>query len=550
MTDPERELADELELLRQEFLRGLPGRITDLNAHLARIDGSAGSWTAVDDLAHTAHRMCGTAGTFGLHELGLVARQLERRTHEFDRTQGGPLPAELAELQSFVLRVAELAASGHESPSSAQASHQADQTHRIARGRGLIYCLDDDEVFAQALKLQLEALGYEIVTIPTPGDLHEAIRSETPALVIMDVSLLVEGAEKNRVLTARDAVLRDEIPVICLSRQDDLPTRLACVRAGGGAFFRKPVDPEAFSQTIEDLTASGTSDPFRILVVDDDMDSCDFHALLLRRADMQVSTVNDPARFMIGLEESRPDLILMDFHLPGCTGLELARVIRQDSQYLSVPIVYLSGDDDPQVRQAAMDQGGDEFLIKPVDPSLLISTVESRAGRGRTLRSLMLTDGLTGLNNHSTIKIELDLAVSRAARVDEPLSVAMIDLDDFKQINDTYGHAVGDRVLRTFSWMLRRRLRETDIAGRFGGEEFVVVLPGADAAAAFAVIEEIREAFASIRFDAQQRHFFITCSAGVASVESHETASSLLLAADAALYAAKDAGKNQVHRAS
>lgn len=176
----------------------------------------------------------------------------------------------------------------------------------------------------------------------------------------------------------------------------------------------------------------------------------------------------------------------------------------------------------------------------------MLATVEARVRRARILTSLMVRDGLTGLLNHTSIEEHLNRELGLQLRQGGELSYAMIDLDHFKQVNDQYGHAAGDRVIRGLARLLRQRFRQTDLLGRYGGEEFVVVLPATDVKLAARLLNEVREAFSHIRFSEGEKQFSVTFSAGVASAPPFNDVVTLQGEADRALYRAKQAGRNQV----
>jgi diguanylate cyclase (GGDEF)-like protein len=234
----------------------------------------------------------------------------------------------------------------------------------------------------------------------------------------------------------------------------------------------------------------------------------------------------------------------MDVHMPLCSGADLARTMRMQEEWVGIPIVYLSGVTDMDQQMKAMDSGADDFLTKPIANRHLVAAVTVRAARARQLSDLMARDSLTGLLKHSRIKEQLASEVARAIRQGTPLSVAMIDMDHFKSVNDNYGHPMGDRVIKTLAQLLRQRLRQQDSLGRYGGEEFVAILPECAAADAERKLNDIRERFRQIRFGSDE--FSVTLSAGIATTARYDDPRELLNAADAALYAAKHGGRDRV----
>jgi len=284
----------------------------------------------------------------------------------------------------------------------------------------------------------------------------------------------------------------------------------------------------------------------RILIVEDETDLAQILADYLKRDGFVADTIADGLAAMEALHRTPPDLLLLDLYMPECTGLELAQVIRQIKTYVSLPIVYLSAETDRDKQLTAIGFGGDDFLTNPIKPEYVIAAVMSRVERYRELRALMSRDSLTGLLNHTSFREKLGQEAARSARNNQPMELAMIDIDHFKKVNDTYGHPTCDRVLKALTHVLTRRLRQNDVIGRYGGEEFVVALPGTNTQKALRVLDELRDAFSQVQHTANGIKFKVTFSCGVAAFPEHQTPAALSEAADRALYAAKREGRNRV----
>jgi diguanylate cyclase (GGDEF)-like protein len=280
--------------------------------------------------------------------------------------------------------------------------------------------------------------------------------------------------------------------------------------------------------------------------VDDDQLLAETFAEALTQAGMTARVVGDPAQALACVNDMLPDLILMDMQMPGIDGIELARMIRQSRRHLSLPIIFLSAERDIDRQLEARKFGGDDFITKPIEPARLAQLVRLRAERAVTLRSLMERDSLTGLYNHGSFKERLAQELERSRRANAEISLAMIDIDLFKQVNDSYGHLMGDSIIRALASTLTSGLRKIDVVGRYGGEEFAVILLETPPQAARDVIDKLRRRFAGGLFEASGKSFNVTFSAGVAGNRGRATLEEFIAAADAALYTAKRSGRDRV----
>jgi diguanylate cyclase (GGDEF)-like protein len=238
--------------------------------------------------------------------------------------------------------------------------------------------------------------------------------------------------------------------------------------------------------------------------------------------------------------------LLMDVYMPTCSGLELAAVLRQEPLYTGLPIIFLSTEDDKLKQLSAMNAGGDDFLTKPILPQHLVAAVRSRAKRAGILSSLMVPDSLTQELNHATLLESLKVELTRVLQYKKPLSFIMLDIDNFKQVNDEHGRLIGDYVLRKLSEFLFSHLRRIDVVGRYGGDEFALILIGADREASKNLCEKICESFSRLQFKSSNFEFRVTLSAGIASYPVISTVKEMVAAAEKALYKAKNSGRNRV----
>jgi diguanylate cyclase (GGDEF)-like protein len=356
-----------------------------------------------------------------------------------------------------------------------------------------------------------------------------------------------EGRETPEAVAILQQKLPSPVPVIFVSTRSDFAAYHASVRAGAVGYFVKPLDIIRLVDCFEYYLDRHRSAPYRVLIIDDDVALAEHYKLVLNAADIRAEVSNNPNEIFDVLQDFHPELILLDINMPGCDGIELAQVIRLNQDWLRVPITYLSSEQDVERRAVAMGRAGDDFLSKPLNDRELITAVSVRAARSRQLSDALDRDSLTGLLKHSRIKEQVDAELSRAIRANEALTVVMLDLDHFKQVNDTYGHPAGDKVIKAIAHLLRQRLRKTDAVGRYGGEEFVAVLPRCTSEEAQALMEDVRKRFQDISFSVDQCSFNVTLSVGIAAYRPGMVRSDQLLQeADAALYRAKADGRNRV----
>ncbi|GAA3562760.1 diguanylate cyclase [Marinobacter xestospongiae] len=426
-----------------------------------------------------------------------------------------------------------------------RADQHQDESPRIYRRTPVYIALNNSEMAGRLIK-QMEFFGFRASAFDKAEDLMEACALHKPETILMDVSF---GGQSDGGLDAIERLQERHdtpIPIIFISDEDGtIETRLRASRCGGEEYFYPAVDPGQLIEKIETYTHGNTVEPYRVLVLDDSRAQAKFMETVLGKAGMKAHIITDPMQIIHALEEFSPEIIILDMYMPGCTGMEIARVIRQQDRFHSVPIIYLSAEEDVTKQLHAMSLGGDDFLTKPIDPKHLVATIHNRGRRARSLLALMIRDSLTGLFNHTHTLHLLDQEIVKARQKRHPLCFAMIDIDYFKKINDTYGHPIGDRVLRSLSMFLKQRLRKTDHIGRYGGEEFAIILPDTRAEDAERVLNEIRERFAELVQPAGDREFSVTFSCGVASW-NNESAQLVCERADRALYQAKANDRNCV----
>jgi diguanylate cyclase (GGDEF)-like protein len=433
-------------------------------------------------------------------------------------------------------------------------SSDGSATEKVIVVKKPIYMALNDIDNALQLAQQMEYFGLRAELFNTLDELDQAMNKRHPLAIIIDIDFQEKGkgldiirhhqGSETEISSNNQNRPNANIPIIFHNQAHaTLRQKLLCLRLGSISCLNN-LSPQAIINQLENLVNIIPEQPFRILVVDDSKSQAMFTEKILNTAGMITQTVINPMDVLDTLESFQPEMILMDMYMPDCNGAELARIIRQEDNYINIPIVYLSGEEDKERQLAAMAEGGEDFLIKPVNPKHLLSTIRTRGKRARNLKQLIARDSLTGLYNHTHILKALDEQIAITQRDDTPLCFVMIDIDHFKQVNDNHGHQAGDGVIKNLALFLSQRLRKTDYIGRYGGEEFAIVLPNITLSDATNIMNEIRNNFSHILHGGQAA-IRSTFSCGIAQYQG-QNASEIIDQADQAMYLAKRDGRNCV----
>jgi diguanylate cyclase (GGDEF)-like protein len=586
MIELPKEVQDRVTALAEEFVSGLPDRMREIRALFDQAE--SGNRTSLREMRLQVHRIAGSAATFDFEPLGEAARSLEMNVeNDLACEERGP---SRGTRESFELFHRQMNSAGRDRTDAAKdagatadsanggSATEGDETGESDRGtttasadafvvrydRAVVLVGDvpglpadfGEQVgvfrFVVSFAADIEGVGpfCDACLRPMDGSTDSDRDAYRYVVLVAAVDYFAAKPRRLKMLAEIRKKYGNQVVLILVGDEDDFMTRLRSVRYGAEAFLPTPIDTTEFVDRIDSLTANRSPDPFHVLIVDDDPEQVSNTALVLQDAGMITSVVTDASKIFNVLVEYRPELILLDMYMPDCTGAELASIVRQNENFVGIPIIFLSVETDQEKQFEAIQNGGDGFLVKPVDPRQLVATVNVRATRTRAMRFYMERDSLTGLLNHTNLKNQIEQELQRARRIGLSMVFAMIDMDHFKSVNDTYGHLTGDRVIKSLARLLQERLRRSDTIGRYGGEEFGVILFNTDASWAETIMNEIRESFARLRQSDGNKEFTVTLSCGIAEFPQYGSASELNEAADAALYRAKQAGRNRVVIAS
>jgi two-component system cell cycle response regulator len=284
----------------------------------------------------------------------------------------------------------------------------------------------------------------------------------------------------------------------------------------------------------------------RILIIDDDVELAAYFKGILEERDYPVNIALTAERGLKLFYDWKPDLIIVDILLPDTNGMEVLKQIVEKSQQEHSPIIIISTENTRENRIHAYRYGAMDFLAKPIDLEILIALIDNRFQMKRQWEKSIVIDELTGVYNRKHLNRIMNQLMMDFKRTGRVFTIVLMDLDHFKRVNDTYGHLIGDEVLKSFAAIVMNTKRDEDIMCRYGGEEFVLILPNTAKEQAVDLLKRIRDQLASQVFEAANEHFQVTFTAGISDVhEDNAHPQKMVEEADQALYLGKQAGRNQ-----
>lgn len=448
-----------------------------------------------------------------------------------------------------------------------------------------ILVVDDVPANVKLLEARLLAEYFEVLTASNGRDALEICEAGRADVVLLDVMMPdMDGFEVCRRLKTDSATAH--IPVVMVTALDQAADRVRGLEVGADDFLTKPANDLQLMTRVKSLVrlkmltdelrmrASTTRNigieellkkrdisadaPIRALLIDDRASSVEQIEKYLRGV-CTLDVVSDPQAGLIEAAEKPYECVLISTALADYDPLRLCSQLRTLDRTRFLPIILIAGQDENQRLVRALELGINDYVTRPVDRQELIARLRTQVKRKRyndQLRSsvtqtieMAVTDGLTGLHNRRYLDSHLASLAAKARSRGKPLSVLITDIDRFKSINDTHGHDAGDDILREFAMRLRQSVRGFDLACRYGGEEFVIVMPDTDPALAEKVAERIRDQIARNPFTIEEggKTLDVTISVGVASLKGEpDTVTDMMKRADVALYQAKNAGRNRV----
>lgn len=422
----------------------------------------------------------------------------------------------------------------------APASAAAPAAAKPAVNARKVYHLTDGSPLACEIDQKLELSGYELSLLDHMAELVEMIGTFPPHLIIIDAHFLSMLDQLADALKAARGRTSHRVALLALSDQEDLDVRLRAMRAGADAFIPLPAQTTDVMARVAELTESDQSDPYRILIVEDDRSQAMFAESILRKAGMVTTMVTDPLAVLGDIDRFNPDLILMDLYMPGCSGMELTAIIREREAFVSTPIVFLSGESDTDKHFEALNAGGDDFLSKPIRPKHLISAVTNRLRRARHIRRRAQNqnprDPITGMYERAHVLDRINAKLAADEAVAQRGGLLYVDLDDATNLREQVGLIGFDKLLGQIGAFLASHLDAGELVTRFGDTGFIVLSPDRNAADLASGSRDLADRVAREPFDVGGHGQHVRLSIGICPFASNlGDAGSMLNAAERAM---------------
>jgi diguanylate cyclase (GGDEF)-like protein len=531
-----------------KYARALPGKLNDLSTAIQKAKVDPNDKDLVGEVRAQAHKIKGTGGSLGFRMVGEAMAFIEHaavamptKSHEEQQISWAEIDRKLLEAQAAgemeAREVASVVAGKDENAA-------AESEPAMAR----ILVVDSDQEFLNLM----EELGRE--------RLVEIVKAQTTSEALNKACLLpLDAALVNVVTDAPDESFKlarqlrelpgyENLPLAFISGDTFGKDRVEAAHAGASLYLDKPLQSDSLETAVQHLVAIRQGGRPRVLITDDDEFFANTVALTLRNEGMIVRTLLDPTKILDVMQDFPPDMLLLDVMMPGITGFEVCRMLRQVPRWQDLPIIFLTGQTGVDARVEAFRSGGDDYLPKPVVNEELLTRVKVRLDRSKLLKERSDKDTITGLLLRRAFSEHLTGMIAEAQRSNSGFSVCLLDVDHFKKVNDTYGHLAGDKVLAGLGQLLSRRFRVDDLRGRWGGEEFILAFRREAKETMHAAVLRVLDEFAEMTFVSDEgKEFHVSFSGGLATFpEDGESVYELLQTADRRLYEAKRAGRRRI----
>ncbi|MBX3076572.1 response regulator [Candidatus Obscuribacterales bacterium] len=560
--------SDKMEAQRDNYVTRCLERLAPMEQHANRFAQSPWDVDNLRQLHEHFHQMAGSAGVYNMADISQIAESGERLCLNIFESQPDDIIVYWRHFRDMIaqLRIILDAAKGTSAPAasmgggspgpltgppmtsgeSAPALWKPDQSLNVVSGHGGpdVIVVSSDQGRLSSLAQRLDSLGMSVRPCASFEEAKTQIMTAFPQGMLLCVPLR-DGNGYELITGCRSLPGGDQVSIVLLSEEPGFLDKIAAIKAGADAFFELPVEVDTIVQKLRFLFERHKPERYRILSVEDDPDQANYIVTTLENAGYHLAWVQDPKKFEEALLTFVPDLILLDIVMGEINGFELARFVRQNERFAAIPILFLTTQNQLEAHIESARAGGDDHLIKPVNPQLLVATIAGKLERYRIFQRLLRNDGLTQILNHSHFMEYAQRSVRiRSKKFAQVLTI--FDIDGLSRVNDSYGYAVGDRTILALVQIIKWTFRHTEIIGRIGGDEIAILDDSLSAQETVEIVNGLLEQFAAVPHKAAGQIFKVTASAGVSQVTSDGSLQMLLERSSGALARAKALGQNQV----
>ncbi len=539
--EDEKEIVKEF---RREYLSSFFDKLNRMETYIKSIDINEPDRDLVLKLLSLVHRIHGTAGTYGFYNLGEIAGDFEEKINEV-----------LLGLPAFSQDMVDALANLYEKVKvDFQLQYvqcvRAETKFDVTTINRAIFVDNTDElrerIISAAEKLDwIVSFSVNKTELQIVSDVQEFM----PGVVFIAPGQQYGNSSGYAIATRlKEKFTSWNLAIIFMTDPDEVIDSVDVFRAGAVRYVSKVESPDRLFEIARDAVIAGRHDLGTVMIMDPDEAILEMARNLLNSEGYRVITLDEPYALWDKLIQERPDLLILNLNFPHFSGIDICHTLRADSRWRNLPVLFLT---ESAVREDLVDvygAGADDYILKPIQIAPFLARIRNRLERVKLTQILAERDYLTGALNRQAFTDRFHAYMSRARRSGARVSVAMIDIDFFKSVNDTYGHSVGDTVLSTLGTVLISSFRREDLVCRWGGEEFVVAFPFTSQTESLIPLSRVHETFASMIFrDDQHTEFKVTFSAGVSMYpEDGDNLTALIKKADESLYIAKDAGRNRI----
>jgi diguanylate cyclase (GGDEF)-like protein len=492
-----------------------------------------------------AHTLIGSLGSFGLHEASRLVCQLLQQLKQEEPWGQASIEQLLHLIAAFQQQIEVTVEQPQTLPFAVS----------LAASSATVLLVDDDTALAKQLAVEATAWDIQAKTAISLEQARQSLSAQKPDAILLNLNFS-DSSKGGLAFLAELRTQYIDLPVLVFTAEETLTERVEAARLGCQCFLQKPIAPAQLLAAVAQVLQQSDQGTGRLLIVDDDPNLLRLLHTLLTPHGYQLTLLDQPENFWQTLEQTSPDLVILDVDLHSddgtnslepLSGIDLCKVIRSDPRWNRLPVLFLSAHTDAETIHQGFAARADDFLSKPVVATDLLTRIQARLEQ-RKLRDVADIDELTGVSLRRKTLQDLNRLMQLAKRQQQPFSVAILDLDHFKCINDQYGHKAGDRVLNYLGRLLLRSFRAEDVVGRWGGEEFVVGMYNSAKQDGMKRLGGVLQQLSQHMFiKTSGVSFSVTFSAGIAQfAQDGNDWQTLYQMADAALYRAKAQGRNQI----